>query len=281
MSVCSQLNRLADMGMAIPDREQAAHSLLHIGLHRLSNYWQPFQVRPEGGRERNFRAGTEFGHVIAHYSFDRHLRSTIADALGQIEVSARALWAGHLTEEGGDQSHLNPALFTGHDYQEKLEELRQNYQRTAEPGGHEWNDATIWEITEAMSFGQLSRWYNAILLRRTRNAIARHYQLNHRMLSSILFNMAHLRNICAHHGRLWNRNLYTGLRIPNFLAAYCNPEAEDGLYDRLVIIAYLMDVIDPRGYWKSGLVDLMVSYPAISKDRMGFPENWEIMDFWQ
>ena len=281
MSVHDRLNQLADLGMAVPDRERAAHSLLHIGFHRLSSYWQPFQVQPEDGKDRAFRAGTEFSDVIAHYAFDGHLRSMLADALGNVEVSARALWAGHLAREGGDKAHLAPALFAGQYHQKKLDELRENYQRTAEPGGPDWSDATIWEVTEAMSFGQLSRWYNDISARRIRNAIARHYQLNHRMLSSILFNMAHLRNICAHHGRLWNRNLYTGLRIPNFLATYCNPEAEDGLYDRLVIIAYLMDVIDPRGYWKSGLVDLLVSYPAISKDRMGFPENWATMDFWQ
>lgn len=105
--------------------------------------------------------------------------------------------------------------------------------------------------------------------------------MNHIALSSILFNMAHLRNICAHHGRLWNRNLYTGLRIPNSLAVYCNAGAKDGLYNRLVIIAYLMGVIDPRGYWKSELADLMEAYPDIAKDRMGFPNNWEDMEFWQ
>ena len=42
-----------------------------------------------------------------------------------------------------------------------------------------------------------------------------------------------------------------------------------------------MDVIDPGDYWKSELVDLMTSYPRVSKDRMGFPDNWEDMEFWQ
>ena len=280
MSVHDQLNRLTDMGLIIPDRELAVHSLRHIGYHRLSGYWRPLQVQPAGG-DYAFREGAGFDDVIAYYDFDGRLRSTVAESLGKIEVSARALWARHLADEGGEQAHLRPALFTAPDYQEKLDELKRSYQRNVEPTGSVWQDADIWEITEAMSFGQLSKWYNAILLRRTRNAIARHYRMNHIVLSSILFNMAHLRNICAHHGRLWNRNLYTGLRIPNALAAYCNLAAKEGIYNRLVIIAYLMDIIAPRDCWPSKLQALLDDYPNIPKDRMGFPHGWEKMAFWK
>lgn len=281
MSISDQLDYLVRMGMAIPDREQATHHLLHVGYHRLSSYWRTFRVQSTDGGDCRFQEGAKFSDVSAHYAFDGYLRSTVADALGHIEVSARALWAGHLAGEGGDKAHLNPALFAGQYYQTKLDELRQNYQRTAEPDGPDWSDATIWEITEAMSFGQLSRWYNDISARRIRNAIARHYRINHIVLSSILFNMAHLRNICAHHGRLWNRNLYTGLRIPRSLALYCNTGAREGLYNRLVIIAYLTSITTPQNYWKSELVDMMDAYPAIDKERMGFPDNWRELDFWQ
>ena len=266
--------------MAVPDRDQAAHNLIHIGFHRLSGYWQPFLIRSDDSRNLTFRAGTEFSDVIAHYTFDGRLRSLLSDALGNVEVSARALWAGHLANEGGDKAHLDPALFAGQYHQKKLDELRENYQRTAEPSGSDWSDATIWEATEAMSFGQLSRWYNDIAARRTRNAIARHYQLNNRMLSSILFNMAHLRNICAHHGRLWNRNLYTGLRIPKALTAYCNHGEPTKLYNRLVIIAYLMDIISPGSGWKQSIPALLDEYSYMPLDRMGFPVGWRRLGFW-
>ena len=281
MTIPDQLNCLVSMGMAVPDREQAAHSLRHIGYHRLSSYWQPFQVLPANGNGRVFREGTEFSDVIQHYVFDGYLRSSLVEALGQIEISARALWASQLANEGGDRAHLNPSLFTPQKHQENLIELERNYNRAAERGSTDWNVATIWEATEAMSFGQLSKWYDSVSARRIRNEIAVHYGLNQKVLSSVIRNLAHLRNICAHHGRLWNRNLYTGIRIPKTLAAYCNPSAADGLYNRLVVIAYLTSVIDPRHFWKSELVDLMVSYPGISKERMGFPVNWQELDFWQ
>ena len=276
-----QLDHLIGLGLVISDREQAVHSLRHIGYHRLSSYWQPFQIHSNGNRDCAFRNGVGFSDVLEHYRFDGYLRSTLTEALGQIEVSARALWASHLADAGGDKAHLDPRLFTGREYRKNLPELEQSYQRNAERGSPNWRDATVWRVTETMSFGHLSKWYESISVRPIRNDIARRYGLNQRILSSALHNMAHLRNICAHHGRLWNRNLYTGLRIPNALAAYCNAAAAEGLYNRLVIVAYLMDVIDPGDYWKTGLVDLMTSYPRVSKDRMGFPNNWEDMVFWR
>ena len=281
MPIPDQLKHLAGLGMVIPDHEWAAHCLRHIGYHRLSSYWRPFQVKPTAGSGSIFREGVDFGDIIEHYAFDGRLRSKLAYALGQIEVSVRASWAGHLIGESGNQAHLDSALFRAERYQQHLGDLEQSYERTAEWYSPTWDDATIWEVAEVMSLGQLSKWYNAILLRRIRNAIGRPYQLNHGILSSILFNMAHLRNICAHHGRLWNRNLYTGLRVPNALAAYCNGEATEGLYNRLVIIAFLMSIIDPRGSWKSELAGLMQTHPAIDKQRMGFPDSWRGMDFWQ
>ena len=281
MSISDQLNDLVRLGMVISDREEAAHTLRHIGYHRLSGYWQPFLIQTAAGGEHNFRGGADFRDVIEHYNFDGYLRSSLAEALGHIEVSARALWSSHLADFGGDKAHLMQGLFHGPQYRKNLPALEQSYQRTVERGSPIWRDASVWQVTEAMSFGDLSKWYKTISARHIRTAIAAHYGLNQRIFSSALYNLTHLRNICAHHGRLWNRNLSAGLRLPQTLMAYCNREASEGLYNRLVIVAYLMRIIDPRDYWKSELVDLMVAYPGISKDRMGFPENWEDMEFWQ
>lgn len=178
MSISGQLNYLARLGMAIPDREQAAHNLRHIGHHRLSGYWQPFRVQSAVGDDLAFREGTNFSDVIERYNFDVYLRSSLAEALGQIEVSARAMWASQLAVRGGALAHLNPNLFTEREYGKNLPELEQNYQRIADRGSPDWNNATIWEVTEAMSFGQLSKWYGTISDRQTRSSIAKYYDIN-------------------------------------------------------------------------------------------------------
>ena len=281
MSICGQLNHLVSMGMAITDREQAIHSLRHIGYHRLSSYWQPFQVQSANDGGPVFQENAKFSDVIQHYVFDGHLRSTLVEALGPIEISARTLWANRLADAGGERAHLNPTLFAPEKHRENLIELERSYNRAAERGSAGWNVATIWEAAETLSFGQLSKWYDSVSSRRIRNEIAMRYGFNHRVLSSAIRNLSHLRNICAHHGRLWNRNLSPGLKLPKALSAYGNPAAADRLYNRLVIIIYFISIIDPQGFWKSELAGLMVSYPDIAKDRMGFPANWEEMEFWQ
>ena len=283
MSVHDQLNRLVDLGMAIPDREQAAHSLRHIGCHRLSSYWQPFQAQPADNSDPVFREGVTFGDVIERYDFDWHLRSLLTDALGHIEVSVRSQWVRHLASapDGGDLAHLNRNLFAAQRYTENLAELERSYRKIARQDNRSWQVIPIWEVSEAMSFGQLSKWYNTILARSIRSAISGHYHVNHKILSSLLYNMTHLRNICAHHHRLWNLNLQPGLQIPRALSMHCNRDDNDKLYNRLVIVAYLMSMISPGALWRKRMLTLLNEYPRIPKDRMGFPDNWREMEFWR
>ena len=80
MSISEQLDRLAQQGMAIPDREQAAHCLRHIGYHRLRGYWHPFAIPRGGAGDYVFREGTTFPEVIARYDFDRRRAALRAPA---------------------------------------------------------------------------------------------------------------------------------------------------------------------------------------------------------
>ena len=152
MSISEQLDRLAQQGMAIPDREQAAHCLRHIGYHRLRGYWHPFAIRGAGAGDYVFREGTTFPEVIALYDFDRRLRALLADALGVIEVSVRAQWVHYLSNDpnGGPRAHLNPALFDHGEYTRNLAELKRNYLRIVPPRrATNWDTAPIWEVADS------------------------------------------------------------------------------------------------------------------------------------
>ena len=281
MSISEQLDRLAQQGMAIPDREQAAHCLRHIGCYRLRGYWHPFAIQ-RGAGDYVFREGTTFPEVIARYDFDRRLRALLADALGVIEVSVRAQWVRYLSNgpNGGPLAHFNPALFAPGEYIGNLAELKGSYLQIARPEATNWDAAPIWEVAEVMSFGQLSKWYQSISVKSIRSAIAGQYRTNHNKLVSLLYNMTILRNVCAHHARLWNRTLPAGLRIPRAWADYRNPNQPARLYNRLVIIAGLMDIISPARRWPRRLLALLDEYPYIPTDQMGFPDHWRRLSCW-
>src|SRR5690606_38248821 len=66
-----------------------------------------------------------------------------------------------------------------------------------------------WKSFESTSFGALSKLYgnlkNTIA---SKDAIAKEYgTVNHTYLPSWLQSISQIRNYCAHHSRLWNRNL--------------------------------------------------------------------------
>ncbi|WP_339374439.1 Abi family protein, partial [Picosynechococcus sp. PCC 7002] len=57
---------------------------------------------------------------------------------------------------------------------------------------------------EIIAFGQLSRMYTNLLPSKTRQKIHTHFQLPNKIFISWLRSLSHIRNICAHHSRLWN-----------------------------------------------------------------------------
>lgn len=64
----------------------------------------------------------------------------------------------------------------------------------------------VWMATEVMSFGVLSKLFNA-LKNEDKREIAKIYHLHPKTLADWLHVLTYIRNICAHHSRLWNKKL--------------------------------------------------------------------------
>lgn len=88
------VDRLADRGLEVPDRDRATRYLRHIGYYRLSPYTIPFQA---AGTEHGFRNDAAFDDVLDLYVFDRSLRLLVLDALERIEVAIRSALTDHMS----------------------------------------------------------------------------------------------------------------------------------------------------------------------------------------
>ncbi|MGR6092275.1 Abi family protein [Brevibacterium sp. CSND-B09] len=87
------VDRLADRGLVVPDRDHTLRYLRHIGYYRLSSsYTIPFQ---QSGTDQFFREGTSIDDVLDLYVFDRALRLLVMDALERVEVAVRAALTDH------------------------------------------------------------------------------------------------------------------------------------------------------------------------------------------
>lgn len=67
LSLDELVDRLAERGLEIPDRDRARRYLRHIGYYRLSPYSIPFQ---QGQPDHRLRKGTAFDDVLDLYVFD-------------------------------------------------------------------------------------------------------------------------------------------------------------------------------------------------------------------
>lgn len=196
--------------------------LSHISYFRLKYYWT--DMRDEE-TEHNFREGASFNDVIARYDFDRRLRLILFDAIEIVEVALRAKIINHLSKaKGSGLWYLDASLFENIAYYEDFVlDLKYEFERSTEPFAKEYiskhpewevdsmegDNPDAWMIMEVATFGTLSKMYKNLKSQLPQRAlIANEFGLySAKELSGWLEAVSVLRNIIAHHSRLWNRNL--------------------------------------------------------------------------
>ncbi|MCF6362403.1 MAG: Abi family protein [Gammaproteobacteria bacterium] len=284
-----QIDLLIERGMQIPTRERARHYLSHLNYYRLGAYWLPFEADHTAHR---FKSGTQFDDVVSLYVFDRELRLLVMDAIERLEVSIRTQWAYHLAHAHGPHAYMDTAIFKkASTHQRCLETLEEELDRSKEVFvSHYKNNYTdpalppIWAAVEVMSLGQLSKWVSGLTHGRDRQAIAKCYGIDETLLVSFLHHLTIVRNICAHHGRLWNRRFGFQLKLPKRpkpLSESLNRQRPKQLYNTLTMLEYFMNTISPGHHWRARLIELFEKHPIADLGAMGFPEDWQARLIWQ
>ena len=96
----------------------------------------------------------------------------------------------------------------------------------------------------------------------------------------------YVRNICAHHARLWNRDLNIvpeKLSFSKTLDWISNPDTakRSKLYYFLCMLNYMLQTANPTSPFKKKLKALLTeNEDIISLNAMGFFENWENEIIW-
>ena len=92
-----------------------------------------------------------------------------------------------------------------------------------------------------------------------------------------------IRNMAAHHGRLWNRTMGIRPKIPQKDSAWHAPVeiGNDRMFGVLSICRYCLRRIAPQSQWQTRLEDLFGNSPSIPIQKLGFPANWKSSPIWQ
>lgn len=291
ISITDQIALLRQRGLVIDDEARARHYLTYVSYYRLRAYWLPFEGPGVNGSHQ-FQDGARFDDVLALYIFDRQLRLLVMDAVERVEVAIRATWAHHMAMAYGAHGYLDAQHYADAGRHAKaITDLTKEFARSSDTFAEHYRTKydtpvlpPVWMAAELMSFGLLSKFISDLKLRSDRQAIAKPFGIDERVLTSFAHHMSHVRNICAHHSRLWNRRFTIKMSVPKFPArlAVAMKGADDrNLHNTLVMLDHLLDVIAPESGWRGRLVDLIAGAEVAKPVAMGFPPDWQGRAMWK
>jgi len=298
LDYANQLKQLKERGLIVENEPKALHLLEVISYYRLSGYWYPMLADK---CNHKFKPGSSFETAFNIYKFDRELRLLILHELEKIEVAVRAKMIYTLSHSQGPFWYTDPKNFcTRVKYDETIAKIEVEYKRSDEEFikafKTKYSDSLppSWMMLEVSSFGILSSLYTYLCPGRDKRVIANYFQLNDHTFASWLHSIVYLRNVCAHHSRLWNREMRIQPVIPRtphkpFLnqIEYIHPEngwslpLNNKTYFMLSMIVYLMNTINPLHSIQTKFRELLSKYPNIDTRAMGFPATWQDELLWK
>lgn len=211
LNVDKQIELLKSRGLIIDNIDFAKEILSNITYYRLSSYMKFFQ------KEDIFNTGTTFQDIIDLYNFDKDLKSIIFESIRIIEISLRTKICLHMCSNYGSHWFYDINNYKSQkDYEKTLEILKNErglkkdtfikyyYEKYSEP-----DLPPFWMISEVLSMGDLSKILSGLNFKDVKqiaNSLIPDYYTSP-VLTNWIHVLATIRNICAHHSRLWNRQL--------------------------------------------------------------------------
>lgn len=294
LTIDEQITQLQQRGLSITNLEQAKHFLSHISYYRLAGYWWPMQIEPK--EQHVFKEDSRFEDVISLYNFDSELRLIIFDAIEKVEISLRTKLIYHLSHEFGAWWFQNLEIFQNVPESVKTlavieEEIARSKDIFIKSHKIKHKDdlrfPPSWKTLELTSFGALSKIYGNLKNDvKSKNTIAKELGLvNHTFLPSWLQSLVQIRNYCAHHSRLWNKNLPGRPKLlPNPPYSWITQIPQENemhmLYIHLCCIKYLLNIIQPQNNLRTQLLELLEKYPSVDPNALGLKINWQNEPLW-
>lgn len=291
------------------DDDAAARNYLErIGYYRLSGYWYPLREIDKAAsahadrpvRRDSFIADSRFEDVVRLYVFDKKLRLLALDALERIEMAVRVDVA-HLLGQRDPCAHENPDCLhgkfakrpsqkeadkTAHKvWLEKYRQLLQRAQREPFVMHHQekYNGKLpVWVAIEIWDFGLLSKLFAGMRFEDQQAIAARYSAADGKAFANWLRSLNFMRNVAAHHSRMWNMNVLESAPLPKGWPTM--PNTKPFFY--FCLMRQLLRTICPHSSWGRRLTMLLeTEFPempnrAVTLEDLGVCESWKTWDLW-
>lgn len=294
-----QVALVSGRGLDVGDPKKAEETLARVGYYRLSGYWHPFKQADD-----RFEAGASLEKALQLYEFDRKLRLLVLDALERVEIGLRTSVTYALGNDLGAFAHENAKSFRmyfggkpDHEgnhrvtHAEWLAGLYKEARRSTETfiGSFKqkyegFPSLPIWMATEVMSLGSLSKLYQA-MKKPQQQKVATSMHVHFGVARSWFQSLSYVRNICAHHSRLWNRELSIHPQVPRGDTNYSSGDYTHHrrVYLVLLMLRQLTNNHHAGDDWARAMVGLLGAWDGEPRwqNAMGMPVDWRKHSFWE
>ena len=288
-----QLNLLIKRKLIVDDFNSAVKILKRVGYYHLSSYMRLFQK----GKEHIFNDGVEFFDLINLFNFDCELRHITFKAIEKIEVAYRVAISNIMCKKYGSHWFSKKDTFKTKidtetnqeiDYVEIckliiLKEIKKKddeyaetfianyYKKYKEP-----ELPPFWMVIETFTIGSLNKLYQNIN-HQDKREIAKYLGFTSDAkfvgFSNWLYALSVIRNICAHHSRLFNRIFRISPSRHEKIKEFKGVDNNRFYYIAMIINYYLISILQDSSF-DYDLQTLFNKYKGVDKTKMGFPNVW-------
>ncbi len=269
------IDTLRSQGLRISHPLEAEEFFCSVSYHQFQEYYDDL-LKPGG---QKFFDGVTFEQISSLYTSDCQFRDALIPALRTIEIRSRIACSSVLTAQYGLLGYQDASHFENQRFHtlflnevEKIISHKTSYSHTNET-------LDLLEIIDQMSFGKISKLYKN-MLPRDQKIVAKIFNFQYDALEKLLQNLVLLRNISAHHARLYRRRMSHQFPIPRQqknAITKANPHfmlRENSVFSSILGLCLLLPEQE-KSVLLRAIAEISTSNPHYKLAKLGFPPRWE------
>ena len=273
MTVDEQIANLQDKGLIIEDVEYARSFLMDVSYFRLIKAYS-LGLKEKNG---NYHENTRFGDIVNLYLFNAKFRQRLFAEIEKVEVNLRCRLSNYFCGKYGIFAYedINNFAISAELYSIFYNDIQREVARNSRAqfvknfqDNYKGGKVPLYALVELLSFGTLSKFYKN-MKNEDKKAVAAFFGVGYTYFESWIENMAYVRNICAHYGRLYNVKL---AKTPRLYKQY-----EVGNGRIFATILALKHILPNDRHWHDFVqtVELLIKkHPSVNLHLIGFPQKW-------
>lgn len=276
LSVAEQIENLRKLNLIIDDYDYAYRILNDISYFRLIKAYS-LGLKPKNSDYQN---GVTFSQIVDLYKFNAKFRQLIFPLIERAEINLRCKISNYFSEKYDVLGYEDVNNFENPVYHQSfLDELSHEIGRNSKSpfvrnfrSNYVDGKLPMYAAIELFPFGMLSKFYRN-MKPADKTDIAKSYGLDYIYLQSWIENIAYVRNLCAHYGRLYNARL---TKTPRLYKQYRDENIPNNkVYATLICLKYLIPDLSHWITFVSDMQELLREFPNVDIGTMGFPKDWQ------